>query len=283
MSFSTQSPPEQTGPRLEQEQPRMVAVRPPVGRSLVTYAILGITIFVYILQELNRMGIAREPFLALSRLVFGQENLLALLANGWGEALPLLLGGRISEFIIAGQYWRLLTPALLHGSLQHIGANMISLFIIGQRMETFYGHRRFLGLYILSAIGGNVLSFLLTPGISVGASTAVFGLIAAEGVFAFQHRSLFGPQAREMLNNIMFLLILNLGIGLWSPYIDNWGHLGGLLVGLAFAWFAGPRLRVGYRHPDYVLEDQRSPASVWLVSAVVLLLLVLVVFFVIRF
>lgn len=252
---------------------RMVPVRPPTGRPLVTYTIVAVTVIVYILQELNRAGILQTPFLALTGLVFGPQNLPAILSNGWGNDLLVLLGGKISALIFEGQYWRLLTPALLHGSLQHIGANMITLVFVGQRIERFYGHGRFLGLYILSAIGGNLLSFLLTPGISLGASTAVFGLIIAEGVFAFQNRELFGPQARAMLNSIVYLVIINLVVGLSERTVDNWGHLGGLLVGLAFSWFAGPLLEVSGREPDYVLVDKRVPATIWLVGILIFVFL----------
>ncbi len=77
-------------------QPRMVPVERPVTKPTVTYTILAITVFVYLLQELTRMGIAREPFLALSQMIFGPEVLQALLQNGWGDSLLTLLGGKIN-------------------------------------------------------------------------------------------------------------------------------------------------------------------------------------------
>ena len=146
----------------------MVPVERPVTKPTVTYTILAITIFVYLLQELTRMGIAREPFLALSQMIFGPEVLQALLQNGWGDSLLMLLGGKINALIIAGQYWRLLTPALLHASLLHIGFNMYALYAIGSTLESYYGHQRFLVLYLVGALGGNVLSFLMTRGLSGG-------------------------------------------------------------------------------------------------------------------
>jgi rhomboid protease GluP len=260
----------------------MVRVEMPHSRPIVTYAILGVTLFVFLLQELNRMGILQEPLLALTRLVFGAENLPAILRNGWGNDLLVLLGGKINDLIVEGQVWRLLTPALLHAGMVHVGANMYSLFVLGRSIEQFYGHWRFLALYVLAALGGNVLSFLLSDGISVGASTAIFGLIGAQGVFAFQNRGVFGSQARNMLNNTIFLIMLNLFIGFSSQVIDNWGHLGGLALGLLFAWFAGPRLALIYNYPKYGLEDQRAPVTVMTVAVVLFLLLAGVVFFVIQ-
>jgi rhomboid protease GluP len=259
-------------------QPRMVPIRQKTSKPYVSYTILGLTILMYILQELNRIGIAREPFIALTSLIFGADSLSELFAGGWAGDLPILVGGKISDLIIEGQFWRLLTPALLHASLIHVGANMYALFIIGPRLERFYGHGRFLMLYVLGALGGNVLSFLLTPGLSIGASTAIFGLFAAEGVLAFQNRQVFGAQAKAMVTNILYLLAINLFIGLSVSAVDNWGHLGGLIAGLAFSWFAGPLLEVSYNYPDYELVDQRSPAMAYLIALVLFILLVGVVF-----
>lgn len=247
---------------------RMVQVRLPQRRPIVTYTILAVTVLVYLLQELNRMGILTQPLLALTGLVFGQENLAALLANGWGSDLLVLLGGKISPLIMTGQVWRLLTPALLHASLIHIGGNMYALFIVGPRLERFYGPWRFLALYVLGALGGNILSFLLTPGLSVGASTAIFGLFAAEGVLAYQNRRVFGAQARSMVTNTIYLLILNLVIGFTVSAVDNWGHIGGLLAGLAFSWLAGPSLEIIFNYPEYKVVDRRPAPMVWLIAAV---------------
>ena len=139
---------------------------------------------------------------------------------------------------------------------------------LGPTLESFYGHQRFLMLYIVGALGGNVLSFLMTRGLSVGASTAIFALVAAEGVFIYQNRTIFGSQARAMLSNVVFIVIINLGLG-FLPGIDNFGHLGGLIAGLAFGWFAGPRFEV---EPDftgrYKLVDKSNPATAWLVAIV---------------
>lgn len=259
--------------------PRMVQVRRPTARPTVTYIILGLTIFVYLLQELSGMGMFQAPFLALARLMFGAETTQALLANGWGSDLLVLLGGKINSLIIAGQYWRLLTPALLHASLLHIGFNMYALYSIGPSLEMYYGHWRYLGLYLLGALGGNVLSFLMTQGLSVGASTAIFGLVAAEGAFIYQNRSIFGPQARAMLTNVVVVVVINLALGLSSSGVDNFGHLGGLLAGLAFGWFAGPRLDVIFDSSEYILKDRRSPIMPWVAGGLIAVVFLGLAFF----
>jgi len=139
---------------------------------------------------------------------------------------------------------------------------MYALFVIGPGLEKFYGHKRFLMLYLISGFGGNVFSFMFSKNPSVGASTAIFGLIAAQALFIFRNRFLFGKNARSMLINVVSIIIINLILGL-SPGIDNMGHLGGLLAGLAFGWFAGPILQVARENNEFVIEDSRGMVDAW--------------------
>ena len=137
--------------------PQSVRVEMPRSAPYVTYSIIAITVLFYVLQ-------------LLSEYVFGQD-------------IPVILGARINEAILAGELWRFLTPALLHANLPHIAFNMYALLSFGTSLERHFGHGRFFLLYILSAFTGNVASFLFSDGISVGASTAIFGLLGAEAVF----------------------------------------------------------------------------------------------------
>ncbi len=251
---------------------RMVHVKPITAQPTITYAILAVTVLIYVCQEASQAGILRGLFLSLGNLIMGSQLMGLLVSQSGSYDIPLLIGAKIPSLIIAGQYWRLITPALLHASLWHIGFNMYALFAIGPSLEAYYGHWRFLALYCLGALGGNILSFWLSSGISVGASTAIFGLAAAQGVFIYQNRALFGARAGKMLGNIILIIVVNLGLGLTGG-IDNWGHLGGLLSGLAFAWFAGPRLAVDFSHIEPRLVDQRSQTSAWLAAMVVAFLL----------
>jgi rhomboid protease GluP len=213
-----------------------IPVRLPDLRPYVTYTLLGITVAIYVLQ------------LATDYLV--QEGLI------------IYYGAKINEMIAQGQLWRLFTPMFLHGSIIHIGFNMYFLSRIGPRLERFYGHWRFLALYILSGFGGNVISMMFTDAPSLGSSTAIFGLIAAQGVFYYHNREIFGSSFRQALNGIITVAAVNLFIGL-SPGIDNWGHVGGLIAGIVFAWLGGPVIEVTGIHPGLVLTDKREPAEVW--------------------
>lgn len=242
------------GSAVPPEPPRRtsVAIPLPFAPPLVTYSILGLTVLVFILQK-------------VSVPVYGYI--------GHGLDLLEFYGARINELIRLGQIWRFITPVLLHASVTHILFNMYALYSLGVGMERYYGHGRFLLLYLLGGFAGNVLSFLIMPdsSFSVGASTSVFGLIAAEGVFLFQNRQLLGKQAGRALSNIAFLIIINLLIGL-APGIDIFGHLGGLLGGLTFAWFAGPRWQVEGISPALHLVDQREFRDVVLGGGLVLML-----------
>ena len=207
------------------------ARRRPADRPIVTYVLIGLTILFYLAQ-------------------MGSEWLL-------GYDLPTAFGVKANELILSGQFWRLITPVFLHGSILHIGFNMYALYIFGPGLEHYYGHWRYVALYFLAGFAGNVFSFMFTSSPSLGASTAIFGLIGAQGVFLYRNRELLGGIAQRALINILMIAAVNFVIGL-SPGIDNWGHLGGLIGGALFAWYAGPVLTVEGSYPPYRLVDGRD-------------------------
>jgi len=92
------------------------------------------------------------------------------------------LGAKVSHLLVS-QPHRLLTPIFLHGGIGHLMMNSYSLNNIGPHVESLFGPGRFLATYLMSGIAGNVLSGIMTPNPSVGASGAIFGLIGAYYVF----------------------------------------------------------------------------------------------------
>lgn len=237
-----------------------VRIPAPESAPYVTYAILGVTVATYLLQ-------------LVSVWIFGYANGASQL--DWLEAI----GAQIGSEIRAGQIWRLITPVLLHGSILHIGFNMYALIVLGSGLERLLGHGRYFLLYVLGAFSGNVMSFLLSPAnvYSVGASTAIFGLVGAEGIFLYQNRKLFGSQFGRAIGNVIFIVAINLFLGL-SPGIDNWGHIGGLLGGSMFSWFAGPLWELertvspSGTMPALQLADKREPRQVLTGAALVMLI-----------
>ena len=242
---SSTNPPQSSYPEYPPESPappppveQRVLVSAPRTRPVVTYTLLIITILVFLLQE-------------ASKYVFGYD----LVAG---------MGMKVNDLILQGQYWRLFTPMFLHGSILHLGFNMYALYIFGRGLERYYGHGRFIVLYFLGGIAGNVFSFMFSASPSLGSSTAIFGLLAAEGVFLYQNQKVFeafGGVPRRALNNIIMIAVVNLIIGL-SPGIDNWGHMGGLLGGAIFAFLGGPILAVEGLSPNVRVVDTRESSDV---------------------
>ena len=221
-------------PESYQQPPRqpIARVSMPTVKPYVTYILLAVTVFIYLLQV-------------------GTQYLL-------GNDLPYQLGAKYGPLIRLGEIWRLITPVFLHASLLHIGFNMYALIIYGSGLEARFGHGRFLLLYFLSAYAGNVLSFLLVPNPSLDASTAIFGLLAAEVIFLIQNRGLLGKRINSTLINLLFIAGYNLFIGFTTQGVDNFGHIGGLLGGLLFTWFGGPRWKVEGIYPMLSLVDERE-------------------------
>jgi rhomboid protease GluP len=231
----TQQPP--TGPNEAQQRP--VSIRFKQSRPWVTYVLIGLTAVVFLLQ-------------LLSETVLGVD----ILAN---------FGVKYNQGIVAGQYWRLITPVLLHGGVFHVGLNLYALAIIGSGIERMYGPLRFLALYLIAAFAGNVFSFVFSPNPSLGASTAIFGLLGAQIVLIFNNRKLFGNRYRSVLINALGIAVLNLGIGL-TPGIDNFGHLGGLAGGVLFALLGGPLWDLEGIFPTYQWVNRRPQSQEWLAA-----------------
>lgn len=141
------------------------------------------------------------------------------------------------------ELWRFVTPVLLHGGWWHLLANMSFLISLGPALEGVLGTRRFLALYLLSALGGNILSWAFNPVPGVGASTALFGVGAAYVGLYLRWRIFDEATARRIGTTLVGILVLGFAVhGFMGLNLDNWGHLGGGLVGLALTW-VGPRPR----------------------------------------
>jgi rhomboid protease GluP len=138
-----------------------------------------------------------------------------------------------------GEWYRLFTSNFIHLDVMHIVLNMYSLWQLHN--PVFYFLQVFLQgklqlilpvfvlLYVLSGIGGSLLSSVKTSGLSAGASGAIFGLFG----FLLILSILTGQWG--VVQSLTFVLALNIGIGLLpGSQIDNWGHLGGFLSGGVF-------------------------------------------------
>jgi len=180
--------------------PTTVAGGALVTTPRVTYALIGINVFLFAIQYAQGVNeVAVE---------FGMYPVA--IAQG-------------------GEWWRLFTSAFLHGSFIHIAFNMYVLFFLGPTLERILGHTRFITLYLLAALGGSVASYWFSDiqTVSVGASGAIFGLMGALIVA--------GRRMRYDIKQVLFLLAVNVAIGFFSPGVDWRAHFGGLVVGAAVA------------------------------------------------
>ena len=172
------------------------------GAPVVTYALMGICVFMF----------------ALTWLVPSVESSL------------MLVPARLMS-----QPWTILTGAFLHGGIMHIGFNMLTLYWVGRAIEPALGRWRYLTIYLVSALGGSafILAWCLIQPTeifvsTVGASAAVFGLFGA--VFVLQR--LGGSDTTAILT----LLGVNLVYGFVVSGISWQGHIGGAIAGVAATW-----------------------------------------------
>ncbi|MFB9770603.1 rhomboid family intramembrane serine protease [Lactiplantibacillus modestisalitolerans] len=163
-----------------------------------------------------------------------------LLGDGM-VAMMNMLGAKNNQAIVAGQWWRFVTPIFLHMGLTHIALNAVVIYFMGIQIEAMFGHWRLLAIYLLGGISGNIMSFALSDNQSVGASTAAFALF---GAFLMVGESFWeNPVIRQLTGRFLLLTVMNLVFDLFSTGIDIWGHVGGLVGGFLIAYMLGvPRI-----------------------------------------
>ena len=122
-------------------------------KPIVTYGLIAVNLLVFIGMTLSG----------------GSQNVVNLIA--WGA--------KYNPLIIQGELWRLFTPMFIHIGLEHLALNLLTLYFLGVQLEQLFGKWRFLALYLISGVGGNILSFALSSNISAGASTSLFGFFGA--------------------------------------------------------------------------------------------------------
>ena len=135
------------------------------------------------------------------------------------------------------EYYRIITSMFLHFGIEHLLNNMVILGALGWNLELETGKIRFLIIYLVSGIGGNLLSLYIGVSsaeyaVSAGASGAIFGLMGALLYVAARNR---GRMGRISGKGVLFMIALSLYFGITSSGIDNAAHIGGLLCGFILA------------------------------------------------
>lgn len=134
---------------------------------------------------------------------------------------------------VKGEYWRLLTSMFLHFGLLHLLNNMVILSCAGSQLEESIGHMKFLFLYLLSGVGGSMLSLYemlhtQSYAVAAGASGAIFGTIGGLLWVVLRHR---GRDKTVSVKGLVFMIALCLYYGVSTAGVDNWAHVGGLVTG----------------------------------------------------
>jgi rhomboid protease GluP len=183
----------------------------------VTYAMIALCVVVFIWDTISSH---------INTVTYGFS------AYGW----PSALGMKDNAAIINGEWWRLITANFLHGGLQHIVFNMLSIYIWGRFVEMIYGHGRTALIILGSALGTTSLSFAFSAANSLGASGVAFGLMGALLAFGKYNRPLY---QRFFGGGMTIMVVMNLLYGFFASSIDQFGHLGGLIGGYLVARTVG--------------------------------------------
>ncbi|MFL5943759.1 MAG: rhomboid family intramembrane serine protease [Gaiellaceae bacterium] len=189
------------------------------NRAPVTYTLIAVNALIYLIGAVQGAGLGNPGG--------------SLYAKLWLDAPQLHSGG----------WWRLVTTMFLHASILHIAFNMFALWVIGRPVEQYLGTVRYMGLYFVSGLAGSAGALIQTPGVTVGASGAIFGILGAMLIIEWQVTGSLAGQAAS-------LIAINLVISFAIPGISWGGHVGGLIGGilvmLAYAhWSDRGRARYG--------------------------------------
>lgn len=143
-------------------------------------------------------------------------------------------GAMYEPYVTEGhEYYRLFTSTFLHFGIEHLLNNMVMLGALGFNLEPEIEKVRFLLVYIISGIGGNICSLLLNVSlgdvvVSAGASGAVFGLMGALLCAVIRKKGRIGRLNKK---GMLILAVFSIYVGLSEQGVDNAAHIGGLACG----------------------------------------------------
>lgn len=170
-----------------------------------------------------------QTIIFLNLLVFLATTFLA---TRFGDSLAaVLMGGLYKNFIYgANEWWRIISAGFLHVDLFHILMNTLVLLQTGVLVESLYGKKQMIIIYLTSVVTSSLLALIMMDGgtVSLGASGGIFGLVGAIIVYLYTSDLVKVPKVRSQ---IFRTLLANVLISL-IPGISFWGHLGGFMGGI---------------------------------------------------
>ena len=198
-------------------------------------------------RSMSMAGLGRYPvtavLLAINVIAFILQQLPGLDITYWGA--------NIGPLTLSGEYWRLFTAGFLHANIFHIGVNMWCLWSLGRLSERLFGKWQTFLIYMLTGVGGALLSIASDPNhAELGASGAVFGIVGAVmagvkfgdlNISAGEKRAVFSSAASFAVINFV-LGFSQIGRGVFGT-VDNMCHLGGFVTGLLLGLPLGAFIR----------------------------------------
>lgn len=183
------------------------------------------------------MGNQKKP---VCTVVLAAVNIVVFLILSFGgqteDGIYMMKHGAmyVPYVLEQGEYYRLFTSMFLHFGFPHLMNNMVTLFVLGWNVEPIVGKVRFAAIYLLSGLGGNILSMAVDVlgqdySISAGASGAIFGLTGALLCLVLMNHGRVGNVTKQ---GMTAMIVLSLYSGFAGGGVDNMAHIGGLLTGL---------------------------------------------------
>ncbi|AMV62261.1 GlpG protein (membrane protein of glp regulon) [Pediococcus damnosus] len=189
------------------------------------------------LRRWNQYPYMTIGLIIINFIVFG----LMTISGGTENTQNLLKFGAIFKPLVLqnGEWWRLISAMFIHIGITHIVLNMVTLYFIGLQIEKLFGHFRFLIIYFVAGIFGNLVSLLFgnTLALSAGASGAIFGLFGVWLMLGESFRQ--NPYIRSMARQLGLFVILALVSSLMESGIDVYAHVGGILAGFLVGYLVG--------------------------------------------
>ena len=188
------------------------------------------------IEFLRSRGKATLALLAAHMIVF---LVLSVMGSTQSTSFMLQHGACYTPLILEGEYYRLFTGMFLHFGLIHLVYNMICLVALGDLLEKEAGSWRYLAVYLLGGLAGNLVSLALdlygvrgAYAVSAGASGAVFAVIGGVLWIVIRRKGQFG---RISLQRMMLTVVLMVLQGFTQGGTDNAAHVGGLAAGFVLA------------------------------------------------
>ncbi len=189
-------------------------------------------------EETDRIIEPKKPF--VTYILLGLIAIMFVIGYLMGQSEFIYYFGLQKYLVIGGEIYRLISAAFVHVNIIHILTNSYSLYVVGSMVESYYGRKKFILIYILSAVAASLLSIAMNDSFSIGASGAIFGLLGSLLYFGYHYRVYFG---NVLIGRIIPVVIINLGIGFMIPDIDNFAHIGGLVGGFLISKAVGVNSR----------------------------------------